>query len=172
MRAVVRSQARGGHARRSRQMFACRRLHRRRWPWRTRARTARQSSTWSASSRRVHGVELRESARGRNPCALGGDHRTCGVERIVYLSILGADERSPNPCLRSKAQAEALLHRIIGAEPRAARAHGVSAKATSRVGRSLPVLRGSFNLTLPRGEQGTADLRRRCGRRHPGRPRV
>lgn len=33
----------------------------------------------------------------------------CGVERIVYLSILGADERSPNPCLASKARAETLL---------------------------------------------------------------
>ena len=32
-----------------------------------------------------------------------------GVERIVYLSILGAHERSPNPCLASKARAEALL---------------------------------------------------------------
>jgi len=32
-----------------------------------------------------------------------------GVERIVYLSILGADEHSPNPCLASKAQAETLL---------------------------------------------------------------
>ncbi len=32
-----------------------------------------------------------------------------GVERIVYLSILGADPRSPNACLASKARAEALL---------------------------------------------------------------
>ena len=32
-----------------------------------------------------------------------------GVRRIVYLSILGADERSANRCLASKARAETLL---------------------------------------------------------------
>ncbi len=32
-----------------------------------------------------------------------------GIRRIVYLSILGADERSPNRCLASKARAETLL---------------------------------------------------------------
>lgn len=32
-----------------------------------------------------------------------------GIRRIVYLSILGADETSPNACLASKARAETIL---------------------------------------------------------------
>ena len=35
--------------------------------------------------------------------------RAAGVERIVYLSILGTSERSGNACLASKARAEGLL---------------------------------------------------------------
>lgn len=59
---------------------------------------------------------IRESARATYASAhevatrnlLSGAVET-GVRRIVYLSILGADEASENPCLASKARAESLL---------------------------------------------------------------
>ena len=43
--------------------------------------------------------------------ALANAAAKSGIERIVYLSILGADPGSPNACLRSKGRAEEILLR-------------------------------------------------------------
>jgi len=43
--------------------------------------------------------------------ALASAAAKAGIERIVYLSILGADPRSANACLRSKGRAEEILLR-------------------------------------------------------------
>jgi NADH dehydrogenase len=42
--------------------------------------------------------------------ALGAAAAANGIDRIVYLSILGADSGSTNTCLASKGRAEAILH--------------------------------------------------------------
>ncbi len=59
---------------------------------------------------------LKESARSRyrdahenSARALASAARDAGCHQVVYASILGADRRSPNPCLASKARAETLL---------------------------------------------------------------
>src|SRR5262249_47421708 len=59
---------------------------------------------------------LKESATSRytaahegSTAALVAAARAAAVERIVYLSILGADPRSHNACLASKGRAEQIL---------------------------------------------------------------
>jgi NADH dehydrogenase len=50
-----------------------------------------------------------EDAHERTCEALAAAARRCAVDRIVYLSILGAAEGHPNACLRSRAAAENVL---------------------------------------------------------------
>lgn len=50
-----------------------------------------------------------EDAHEGSARALAAAAADAGCRRIVYLSILGADEGSPNACLASKARAEAIL---------------------------------------------------------------
>ena len=59
---------------------------------------------------------IKEGARATYVSAHEGSTQTllnaathAGVRRIVYLSILGASEESPNACLASKARAESIL---------------------------------------------------------------
>ena len=69
------------------------------------------------STHAVHLVGIiKESSRSRyedaheaTTRALSAAADACGMKRIVYLSILGADVASPNPCLASKARAERTL---------------------------------------------------------------
>ena len=56
------------------------------------------------SARATYFAAHEESTRN-----LLGAAADAGVGRIVYLSILGADENSPNACLASKARAETIL---------------------------------------------------------------
>lgn len=79
-----------------------------------------------------------------------------GVRRLVYLSILGADRASPNPCLASKGRAERILLEskvpstvlrvpmVLGPEEIAARA--LLARATAPV---VWLVRGGVSLEQP-----------------------
>jgi NADH dehydrogenase len=50
-----------------------------------------------------------EDAHERTARALAAAAPRAGFHRVVYVSILGASADSPNPCLASKARAEAIL---------------------------------------------------------------
>ncbi len=107
--------------------------------------------------------------------------RAAGVQRIVYLSILGAAADSANPCLASKARAERLLldarvpalvlriPMVLGEGDHASRA--LSRRATARLdvqyrASSLeqPIYAGDVvaavrrGLALPGGEEDPGDL--------------
>ena len=88
--------------------------------------------------------------------ALARAATAAGVERIVYLSILGSDPGSPNACLASKGRAERILldaatpavilrlPMVLG--PGDVSAHVVAAEARARL---LPLLAGGRVRTQP-----------------------
>lgn len=114
--------------------------------------------------RAVHLVGiLKETATTRYATAHEGVTHTlaraaerAGLERVAYLSILGAHPRSPNPCLGSKGRAEQILLRgpvpaavlrvplVLGEGDPASRALARQARA-----RLLPLVRGGASLEQP-----------------------
>ena len=88
--------------------------------------------------------------------ALATAAKSGALRRIVYLSILGADSKSPNACLASKARAEAILLEaplattvlrlpmVLGGDDPATWA--LRARARSRV---VPLVRGGASLEQP-----------------------
>ena len=88
--------------------------------------------------------------------ALARAAEAAGVERIVYLSILGASESSANACLNSKARAESVLLKskasavvlrapmVLGREDAASRSLRGQARA-----RLLPLIAGGRSMQQP-----------------------
>jgi NADH dehydrogenase len=88
--------------------------------------------------------------------ALAKAAAAAGIERVVYLSILGSDPASPNPCLASKGRAERILldaetpvvilrvPLVLG--PGDATTRIVAAEARARV---LPMIAGGRTRTQP-----------------------
>jgi NADH dehydrogenase len=106
---------------------------------------------------------IKESSNSRYRDAHEGSARAvaeaaaaAGLRRIVYLSILGADPDSPNPCLASKGRAERILldsktpalilrvPMVLGPGDAAARI--VRREALARV---LPLIAGGASLAQP-----------------------
>lgn len=106
---------------------------------------------------------LKENARSRyteaheTTCsALARAARKAGLERIVYVSIVGATPDSRNPCLASKGRAEVILHQgcvpaivlrlpmVLGEGDPASRALRAQALA-----RAVPLVRGGASLEQP-----------------------
>ncbi len=97
-----------------------------------------------------------EDAHERSCESLARAAQAAGVERIVYLSILGARPDSENPCLASKGRAEKILRdgsvptcvlrvpMVLGAEDHASRS--LRAQATARI---LPLIGGGKTLQQP-----------------------
>jgi uncharacterized protein YbjT (DUF2867 family) len=81
---------------------------------------------------------------------------TAGLQRIVYLSILGADPDSPNACLASKGRAERILldaetPALILRVPMVLGPGDPSARIVRReaLARVLPLIAGGSSLTQP-----------------------
>ncbi len=106
---------------------------------------------------------LKENARSRyteaheTTCsALARAARKVGLERIVYVSIVGATPGSRNPCLASKGRAEVILHQgsvaaavlrfpmVLGPDDPATRA--LRARAAPPL---VPLVRGGASLEQP-----------------------
>jgi NADH dehydrogenase len=97
-----------------------------------------------------------EDAHERTTAALARAAAKNGLRRIVYLSILGADLDSPNPCLASKARAEKILWEgsvpsivlrvpmVLGPEEPGARAIRAQTRA-----RLVPMVSGGRSLEQP-----------------------
>jgi NADH dehydrogenase len=97
-----------------------------------------------------------EDAHERTTAALARAAAKNGLQRIVYLSILGADLDSPNPCLASKARAEKILFEapvpsivlrvpmVLGPEEPGARAIRAQTRA-----RLVPMVSGGRSLEQP-----------------------
>ncbi len=95
-------------------------------------------------------------AHERTSAALSLATERSGVQRIVYLSILGARPESSNRCLASKGRAEAILHRgkvpavvlrvpmVLGPGDMAARVLALRASAAI-----LPMPRGGASFEQP-----------------------
>jgi NADH dehydrogenase len=97
-----------------------------------------------------------EEAHEQTTAALARAAAKNGLQRIVYLSILGASLDSPNPCLASKARAEKILWEspvpsvvlqvpmVLGPEEPGARAIRAQARA-----RLVPLVSGGRSLEQP-----------------------